>query len=489
MRTTKAAALCLALAALSLAGTACATGAATPSPLIAFEEQEVHWGACPDGYAHLTQAGGTCAELTVPLDHADPDGATITLALSRLEGAGDPADRGVLLSNPGGPGGPGLDLPLWLRETLGDAADGYDLIGFDPRFVGASTPLGCTPGEPREIPERTTPRADFDRSVSAAQDTARRCQEHGDNAALLPHGTTAAVARDMDLIRAALGRSELSFYGVSYGADLGAVYTQLFPDRAGRIVLDSSTDPAADQYTLLRDAGAPAEAALEPETARTLRDVLTHAEHTPLTVGGYRVDAGTLRLVVRQLVQNEEHDPVLAATARDLARAAAGESVEPGPELEMWLALLNSPDLDEIFAVPSFTMCADPGWPAGGFPREAEEYWRSIEERRATEPVFAPVAGAVSACAFWAEPRGERVAIGNDVELLMLQARGDVNTPHPGGVALHERLTGSRLLTAELRAHGVYGRGADGLTPVPCADEAVNAYFRDGTLPVADLSC
>lgn len=114
-----------------------------------------------------------------------------------------------------------------------------------------------------------------------------------------------------------------------------------------------------------------------------------------------------------------------------------------------------------------------------------------MERSRTAEPVFGPlVNGMIAPCAFWrSTSREPATVIGNDVPVLMLQARRDNNVPYEGALALHHRLTGSRLVTADIRSHGVYGRGLDGLTPVPCADGAVNDYLRDGTLPGTDLTC
>lgn len=299
----------------------------------------------------------------MPLDHADPGGRTIRVAISRIKAADPSRRRGILLSNPGGPGGAGLDNTLRLRPALGDVADRYDLIGFDPRFLGDSTPVGCAPAAPAAPPGPvTSARQDFDRSVRAARDTARRCGRHGDNAALLPHASSRNVARDMDVIRAALGERRLSYYGVSYGADLGAVYTQLFPRRADRMVIDSSTDPTATQYELFRSAGKPLEEALDawagwtarrhgvyalgrtaPEVRARVQRLLDGAERRPVPVAGVRLDAPVLRLVLRQLIQHEEYDAALAGTVRDLVDAAAGKPVEPGPELAAMLDMLASP--------------------------------------------------------------------------------------------------------------------------------------------------
>lgn len=491
-----------------LAGAVPAT-AASPSP--APTPRQLDWGPCPDRHEDLNRAGAQCADVTVPLDHADPGGRTIQVAISRIKAADPSRRRGILLSNPGGPGGAGLDNTLRLRPALGDVADRYDLIGFDPRFLGDSTPVGCAPAAPAVPPGPvTSARRDFDRSVLAARDTARRCGRHGDNAALLPHASSRNVARDMDAIRAALGERRLSYYGVSYGADLGAVYTQLFPRRADRMVIDSSTDPTATQYELFRSAGKPLEEALDTwagwtarrhgayalgrtaaEVRARVQRLLDRAERRPVSVAGTRLDAPVLRLVLRHLIQHAEYDAALAGTVRDLVDAAAGKPVEPGPELAAMLEMLASPELADSMLGGAVFMCGDGGWPAGGWPADPETYWKNSQRSRTEQPVFGPfVNGMTAPCAFWetgpAEP-GTR--IGNDVPVLMLQARHDNNVPYEGALALHRRLTGSRLVTADIRAHGVYGRGTDGLRPVPCADRAVNTYLRDGTLPAHDLTC
>ncbi|MFF8814222.1 alpha/beta hydrolase [Streptomyces pactum] len=469
------------------------------------------WGPCPAAQRELVEAGAECARVTVPLDYADPGGRTIRIAISRIEAKDRANRRGILLSNPGGPGGPGLASTLGLRQTMKDVADRYDLIGFDPRFLGGSTPVSCGPAGPADPPrETTTPRRDFEDTVRRARDTARRCFAHGDNAALLPHATTRNVARDMDAIRAALGEDRLSYYGVSYGADLGAVYTQMFPHRADRVILDSSTDPDATQYELFRRAGKPLEEGLDawaewtarhadtyglgttgPEVRAAVQRLLDRAERRPVAIGGTRLGAPLIRLFLRQFVQHQEYDPALAATVRTLVDAAAGEPVEPNPELAAILHLLNSPDLADSFTGGAIFMCGDRGWPAGGWPEEPRTYWKNIVRSRATQPVFGPLVNDMTApCAFWeSTPREPATRIDNRVPVLMLQARHDNNVPYDGALALHRKLKGSRLVTAEIRAHGVYGRGAEGKTPVPCADRAVNDYLRDGTLPAADLTC
>ncbi|MEV4443421.1 alpha/beta fold hydrolase, partial [Streptomyces sp. NPDC049577] len=449
-------------AALGLAGVVAGAGPAT-ARADSLPVPALDWGPCPVAQKELTEAGAECAQLTVPLDHADPGGRTIRIAVSRVKAKDRAHRRGILLSNPGGPGGPGLGNTLALRATLGDVADRYDLIGFDPRFLGGSTPIGCGPAAPPDPPRTTTtPRTDFEDGVRRARRTAGRCFAHGDNAALLPHATSREVARDMDAIRTALGEDKLSYYGVSYGADLGAVYTQMFPGRVDRVVIDSSTDPGATQYELFQRAGKPLEEGLDewaawtarhadtyrlgrtgPEVRATVQRLLDGAERRPVPIAGTRLNAPLLRLFLRQFVQHQENDPALARTVRTLVDAADGKPVEPNPELAAMLDFLNSPDVGDAMTGGAIFMCGDRGWPAGGWPKDPGTYWKNIVRSRAAEPVFGPLVNDMTApCPFWkTEPREPATRIGNSVPVLMLQARRDNNVPYDGaGVDLPHHL-------------------------------------------------
>lgn len=498
----------ISLALLAATALSASPSAAAPPP---DPRPRIDWRPCSAAHhPELAKAGAECGKLAVPLDHAAPRGRTVDIAVSRIRATAAPAERrGILLANPGGPGGPGLDYPLSLRPVLGDVADRYDLIGFDPRFLGDSTPLACTPPAAPPAPVSGTRRQVFDATAASARDMAHRCGQPPGNTALLPHATSRNVARDMDAVRAALGEPSLSYYGVSYGADLGAVYTQLFPRRADRIVLDSGTDPSLTQYELFQATGPAAEAALDewaawtaarhgtyrlgrtaPRVRATVERLVARAERRPLTIGDHTADASRLRLITHQLLQYEESDPALARIVRNLKDAADGHAVEPDPVLAQWLQLLGSSEADELFSVPSFTMCADGGWPAGGWPAGTDAYWRATQRSRATQPVFGPQANAISACTFWPVAPGDTgTAIDNDVPVLVLHATRDNNTPYAGGVALHRALRGSRLLTVDLRSHGVYANAVSGNNPVPCADEAVNTYLAGAPLPKTDRTC
>ncbi|MFH0518675.1 alpha/beta fold hydrolase [Streptomyces sp. M41] len=231
-------ALGVAAAAVPLAALA---GAAAPgdAALSRYFDQRLDWQSCGDG------GPAECADVEVPLDYSRPDGKTIRIAVSRIK-ASEPSERhGVLLMNPGGPGGEGLTLPaMILKEKIipDSVSRRFDLIGFDPRGVGRSAPVNCglTDQElslsgPAYRPET------FENDVSQARAIAEKCQ--GKNSGVLEHITTRNVARDMDVIRGALGEKKISYLGISYGTYLGAVFTQMFTERADRFVLDSAVDP------------------------------------------------------------------------------------------------------------------------------------------------------------------------------------------------------------------------------------------------------
>lgn len=477
--------------------------------LARLRQQRVSWHGCQTGPddalgRELDQAGVQCAEVTVPLDYTRPGDRTISVALSRLKATDTAHRRGVLLVNPGGPGEPALDFPLTVSSIMGEAASRYDLVGFDHRFVGRSAPIDCGPITlGTALGSAGTDRAGFEQSVRTSADYARRCHER--QVAVLPYATTADLARDMDMFRAALDERRISYYGVSYGADLGAVYSQLFPDRVDRMVIDSAT-AVTTEYEATLASIEPGEEAVDEWAAWTsqrnaeyglgrtgteVRTALTRligwAARQPIPVGDYRVDDNILPLILRMWLGDEGNNPALAAAVRDLTAIAAGQPVQPSPELLGVLSTLNGEDplFTNVIAAIFAVRCSDGGWP-----RDPNQYWARIERSRSTYPVFGPLYHNINACAFWQDASAQPpVAIGNSVPILMVQALRDNNTPIAGARELHRKLTGSRLLTVDVRTHGVYVRQADGQEPIPCAVQAVNDYLDGGPLAVRDRTC
>lgn len=222
------------VASLGAGGLPAVAGAeAVPAKLKVFYEQQVTWGQC------AAAANLECATVVVPMDYAKPGLERVQVAISRLK-AKDPARRrGVLLVNPGGPGGSGLGLPnRFANQPVGQL---YDVIGFDPRGVGASTQLRCE-SSLLDLPRPSRPtEAELPNFTAAAKAVEDGCVRAGGD--YRKHVTTRNTARDMDVIRGVLGEKKINFFGYSYGTWLGAMYGTMFPRLLDRSVLDSAMDP------------------------------------------------------------------------------------------------------------------------------------------------------------------------------------------------------------------------------------------------------
>lgn len=315
---------------------------------------------------------------------------------------------GTLIVNTGGIG-PSRDgvtaiakgLPGLSPHGAPHLAARYDLVGIDPRFFGKSTPLEC--GWPTNLALRfrqfaAPDRSSFRASVANAKDLAARCKPFADR---LPFGSTRDIARDMDIVRAVLGKARISYLGWSYGTYLGAVYLQMFPDRVGRIVLDSALDPEvygpgatrpfgpADAAALKDWAGWAAERSSRFGLGDTADAVLAGvdriyavARRHPLRVGSYQVD-GTM--IAGLLLTVEDTDAAYAdfsAKVRNLRDAAIGRKITPAPALAQLLALYANTDvLAELnLSATTANQCAD-----RAASRNPETYWRDIRDHLATE--------------------------------------------------------------------------------------------------------
>ncbi|MEU5959124.1 alpha/beta fold hydrolase [Streptomyces sp. NPDC047525] len=489
------------------AGTSAATAsvaAKEPSGLGQYLTQDVDWHDCtlgPDDTTgrKLDAAGAQCADLTVPLDYTDPGGRTLTVAISRVRAA-DPAHRvGPLLLNNGGPGGPSLDMPLTVGAAMGKVAKKYDLIGVDPRFVGRSTPLDCGWDVGSTVFSAGEGRAGFKHSVARQRDLAERCRET--NGDVLPHVSTRNTARDMDVVRAALGAQRISYLGYSYGTYLGQVYTELFPGRTDRMVLDGVIDPARYTQTLLADSTEANERALHAWAAwtaarhdtyalgrtadavlTTVRGIQRAAAEKPLRVGDFRVDEHFVPLVYFSGLGSDLDKPraELATATRTLARAADGQHVEPGAGLSELLAAMTTKAGSQQGSVQAAILCGDVATQRG-----TETYWRDIQAGRKKHPFAAPLSYNITACEFWDGPAEAPTVVDNDVPALLVNATGDTRTTYSGARQVRERWSRSRLVTLPgANQHGIYGDYGS-----TCADAQVNAYLADGRLPVRDVSC
>ncbi|MCX9189982.1 alpha/beta hydrolase [Carbonactinospora thermoautotrophica] len=473
-----------------------ARSAPAADPFIRVNAQGPAWGPCP------LSAGGDprveCADVRVPLDHARPDGATIRIKVSRLR-ASDPDRRiGVLLLNPGGPGGSGLWLPAALAEYAPQLHERFDLIGFDPRFVGESTPITCGLEPAEQNWPRYSGRDGFAADARAAEEFAAKCQRvSGD---LFPHLNTEYAARDMDVIRSALGEQRISYLGWSYGTNLGAVYAQLFPERADRFVLDSVVHPGWVWREQLRRSGRGFEAALNQWATWTARSedryglgstaaavrktydaLVAELERDPVETDAGPVDGDLLRAWTLVQLYSDRTYPLVAGLVAELRSG----TVDPDHAAE--LADLGTGDGaadDNRTAAYWGVLCEDVVWPRDLLRYAQEAKWDAIRY-----PFFGAEASNITPCAFWPDNRIRRPVpiTGNRTPgVLLVQAAGDPVTPFEGTLAMRRRLaTNVRLVTlVDAYAHQVFAAYGN-----PCVDRAVTEYLLTGRLPHTDVTC
>ncbi|MFD3737442.1 alpha/beta hydrolase [Streptomyces sp. NPDC058629] len=485
-----------------------AAGAQPHHGLDRYYDQRLSWGTCaqsPDDATgrDLDEAGVQCANVTVPLDYAAPRGRTITVAVSRLKATDTRRRIGAILLNNGGPGGTAVESPPVIRTAMKKAGARYDIIGFDPRFVGRSTPLDC--GWPVSFPwfSAGAGRAGFDRHVALSKSLAAKCR--ATNASVLPHVTTRNTARDMDVIRGALGERKISYLGYSYGTYLGTVYTQMFPGRYDRVVLDGGIDPRAYGPRLLKDAVRENEQALSAwavwaagrhttyglgrtptAVLATIDRVMVRAGRGPLTVGTapdtFRVDDTHIPTLLFMGVADDT-DASRASLAEQvsvLSKAAKGQQVPLSKGFSEQLRFALTGEGSPSGSVQMAILCGD-----GPAPRDPELYWRDIERARAAHPLFGPLTENIGPCAFWDAPRENPTRIRHDAPALIVAATGDPRTTYRGSVALHDQLPSSRLLTLKgANRHALYGEYGNA-----CVDTKVNRYLETGRLPGKDETC
>ena len=491
-------------------GSTGSTGASVPKGLESFYHQDLTWTDCTDD---ATGTAFQCATVTVPLDYDNPQGQTITVALKKLPSTSS-SPRGSVFLNPGGPGGSGISViesqaELYKSGDLSEVLANYDVIGFDPRGVGQSTPITCwTPEDVQailagqaEVPfSPLTPGSAADIVTQGSREAAA-CEEHTEVPEILDHADTRSVARDMDVMRALVGDKDLNYLGYSYGTYLGAVYTELFPDNIGRVVLDSAMDPtmarqdpmegdaAAGEQSLRTyiesqqgQAGFPLSGTTDAAVAQ-LATFLDGLDADPLTVSGSGTPLNRAKAVdaISKLVTTSPDKwPLLtegltqAMNAHDgsalkaNADAVSGNSAPPTTEKQVVEQLQG-------LKVFSANRCLD--FPDAG----NESSWdAALASYHHDYPVFHSLLPQYDAfCHGWGHTsRTEAVDV--DVEatnpMLVIGILHDPQTPYPWSKALVSKIRNSHLLSVDMYGHGATGRNA-------CTSAKVSDFLVNGTLP------
>jgi pimeloyl-ACP methyl ester carboxylesterase len=466
------------------ADTSTATGTPTNAGTVAWTRCTDLTGA--DGRPAAPGPGVECGTIQVPLDHAKPDGEKIDLALIRVKATGD--DRlGSLVFNFGGPGGSGVDTLAMAARAFGNLGTRYDLVSFDPRGVERSSGVKCG-GQIEKLLEAEND-ADADR---LAKEFAAACQK--DSGKILPYVGTVNAAKDLDLLRAALGDTRLNYFGLSYGTHLGAVYATHFPKNVGRFVLDSAFDPtvtfeerAVTQATgfdqafeaFAQDCVAQScELGADPAAVeKTVEQLLDRLKDQPLKVGGRELTYGLAQLAVIT--------PLYAkATWPMLEQAAAAAINGNGTALLTLADSYTGRKADGTYTTAMTSLqainCAD----TAERPTAAET--AQINERiKEVFPILATEASS-GVCAHWPVPgddAAKRIDATGSAPIVVIGGKGDPATPYQWAETLTRQLKTGVLVTYEGEGHGAYLSGSG------CVMKAVDAYLLEGKLPTQSTTC
>lgn len=491
-----------------------------PDPDLArYYDQQLDWGDCgpfvtsPDDAAPYASDDVECARVSVPLDYGDPDGQSVTIGALRAPATGERI--GSLLFNPGGPGASGMSIVALIAQfgIASELAEHFDLVGFDPRGVGASEPYvtcetdaqrdeGRAENWPGFMPTSTPAQ------VERANDTSRafvrscvdRIGDQGiDGAAFLAQLGTDNVARDLDILRATLGDARLNYVGWSYGTSIGTQYAEQFPDRVRAMILDGAVDPSIDSAT----------DSLQQTAA--FQQAFDHFADwcAGRTACPWR-SADTATATFQSLAQPLMDYPLPLADGRALSFLDAVTGVANALYSDLsWPRLLTALDNFADGNGTALMALADEYYdrdPSGSYGTLLEAFTaiRCMDSDRITDPdqVRAlneklqaaapfqdngqPAAAVFDTCAFWPAPPTVTPHIPDPdglAPVLVISTTGDPATPYEAGVRLADYL-GGRLLTVDGARHTAYL-----LSGLGCVDAIGNAYLLDLTLPEDGATC
>lgn len=425
-----------------------------------------------------------CADVDVPLDYDDPAAGTITLSVARVPASGDRI--GALFVNPGGPGGTASDFAISLAFSLPEEiTDRFDLVGVDPRGLGASD-IDCE-GD-------IVAMYGVDPTIDSPQDTAdvlavseeyvAGCQANAGD--LLPYLGTENVARDIAAVSEAMGDDQFSYLGYSYGTSIGQELAELFPDRVRAMVLDgvvelgltgveAATQQAAGFETALaayaEDCDSDDDCPLAPDAVGAIEELQARVEQAPISAEPRDLGPGELATGLGYPLYRQG----LWTTLSD----AVDEALDGDGTAMVELAddYLDLADADIYYAVS----CLDSDWPEA-----PEELLAGGKAAAGQSPHFGEaIVNEYVRCTMWPaeeQPLPAGTAPGTP-PILVVSTRNDPATPYEAGVRTAERLETGVLLTHEGDGHGIVGLGND------CVDDAVASYLVDLEPPEDGTTC
>jgi pimeloyl-ACP methyl ester carboxylesterase len=467
---------------------------ATPAPagLSAFYTQQLSFEDC---------GSARCTWVKVPVDYADPEGDTTRIRVKIHPATSDGATRSLFV-NPGGPGGSALDFADTLEDTFADdVLKTYDIVGVDPRGVGESSPLKCLTDKQFDAFTQTDPDPDDPAEVTALRrsmtELGQACVKR--SGSLAAHVSTVEAAKDMDVVRALLGRSKLDWFGASYGTQLGSVYADLFPDRVGRMVLDGAVDPSLDSVE-----GSFAQATGFQRAIEAYAEKCAKTDSCPI---GTDPEAGVQK--VADLLQQLDAEPLPAGNGRQLTEGNAfyGIAVTLYDEktwqyLTQGLAAAFKGDgsVLQILSDAYFERQQDGSYKTNGGQviyavscldakddLTLSETEAQVKRFQKASPVFgAALAWGALGCTDWpikaTNPLPTIDAKGAP-PIVVIGTTRDPATPYESAEALASQLDSGVLVTREGDGHTAY------LSGNTCIVKAIDAYLVEGTVPKDGLTC
>ncbi|WP_330476183.1 alpha/beta hydrolase [Terrabacter sp. C0L_2] len=476
--------------------------------LDAFYDQAISWIPCKgDG----SSSADRCGTVRVPVDYLDPRGETVEIALRKVPAEKPTLRKGTLFINPGGPGASGLDFAKEARDFFADdVRQVWDVVGFDPRGIGESGGFACLRAKDLDAMYAADPTPDTkaEKAAAVASRTARLqgCLARG--GALARNMGSEQVARDLDIMRDAVGDAHLNYYGISYGTLIGALYGAQFPDRIGLMVIDSAVSPdylpssSASQDDIDRWAGDEA-GTVEEGLDAFLQDCVD-GDECPL---GDDVD--TARTTLLSFLDGLDRKP-LPSDAQGIPRLTEGWAVtavnavllypESWEEVEdaLRVALEDRDGTDLVWAAMDTVMRDDDGTYVGGFeashlpihcadwPLDATDEMEPSRAVLDAHPVYAHLYGAsTDSCKGWVGTQRTNLILTVDAAspVLVLANERDLTTPPDGTREMGHGIFDSRYVLVDADGHGVYSNGNE------CADVIVEDYLVRGLAPPNGETC
>jgi pimeloyl-ACP methyl ester carboxylesterase len=486
-RTGKIAALATTLALIALSITAYTQSQPDyPKTLSGYYAQEINWQSCRQDFK--------CATLAVPIDYKNLATGTFEIALLKYE-ARTSKKLGSLIVNPGGPGGSGVDYAYAAEYIFSPAIlDGYDIVGFDPRGVSRSAPIRCLTDKELDANNNSDSKPDNEKEFKQILiDTKKYVEKCKAKNNYLTSYSTANVARDMDILREALGDKQLNYMGKSYGTYLGTLYAHFFPDKVGRVVLDGAVDPTISnfQQTLTQAIG------FDQAFLSFAKDCLTK-KNCSLPKGKAAAIAEMQRLfeiAAKKPLPTKDSNRTLSETMMVLGTASAMyDSATGWPKLRKAISQAQDGFGDQFLELADeYTgRQADGSYPNNEFdsgavidcldvdePRTVTQIKRDAEVFADQAPLFGPyLAYGGLTCKYFGRTQEESIAQTKTINpIVVIGTTGDPATPYEWAQGLNKLLTNSVLLSLTGEGHTGQGQGN------ACIDDQIDDFLLQNTIP------